>query len=138
MEQKKTFSIDEAVKFSWEQFKARPWLIIAYFLVLYLASTVPSFAADFFPEASLIFWALILVGILLSFVVAVGITRFTLNIADKKEPTWHDAFADHTLWWKALLGSILYQLIVFAGILLLVVPGIIWAVKYSQFLFVLV
>ena len=40
-------------------------------------------------------------------------------------------FSQSSLLWDYILGSLLYILIVIGGLILLIVPGIIWAIKYQ-------
>ncbi|MFH0792198.1 MAG: DUF975 family protein, partial [bacterium] len=56
--------------------------------------------------------------------------------ADNREGSFSDIYSCYPLFWKYLASSLLYGLIVFGGMILLIIPGIIWAYKFffSQYL----
>ena len=70
-----------------------------------------------------------LIGIALS----IGIIKIALTFCNEQKPKIAMLFNFSDCFWKYLFAAILYFLIVVAGIILLVVPGIIWAVKFALF-----
>lgn len=74
------------------------------------------------------------VGIIMS----MGFIRFCLAYADNRDGNFSDIYASYPLFWKYLGTSILYGLIVTGGLLLLIIPGFVWAYKFyfSQYLVV--
>ena len=139
MDKQKGFSIDEAIKFGWQSFKTRPGFYIAFFVVAYLITLVPNALMSYFSGkgADGLAFVFLVVTWVVSLLVAIGMMRLSLNVADKKTASWNDLTAQANLFGKVLGASILYGLIVMAGTILLIIPGIIWAIKYSQFLFVI-
>lgn len=67
-----------------------------------------------------------------------GITRISILFSAGITPDYRDFLKIKTPLIRYLLASILYTAIVFGGMLLLVVPGIIWALKYQMYSFVIV
>ena len=64
-------------------------------------------------------------------VTGIGLTRIQLDVVDGKKPNFAELFDPQALFWKYLWTTVVYSLIVFGGLLLLVVPGVIWAIKYQ-------
>ena len=60
-----------------------------------------------------------------------GITKISLKILDGENGKYTDLFSCTALFFKYLGASILYGLIIFAGSLLFIIPGIIWAIRYQ-------
>lgn len=78
-----------------------------------------------------------IVGMILSTLfstfLGLGLNRSCLNIASGDEANIGILFSQGTKLINTLLASLLYGLIVCAGLLLLIVPGIIFALRYSMF-----
>jgi uncharacterized membrane protein len=69
------------------------------------------------------YWLQILTGI--------GLIRIQLNIIDNKTAEFAQLFKSEGKFWKYFGGIILYGLIIIGGLILLIVPGIYWAIKYQ-------
>lgn len=115
-----TFSKKEAIKFGWESMKSHFDFWIGILLVVMIISSV---AANYF----------FLLPLLVSPILQMGMQRISIKLADARKPDFKDLFTPLTwqLFINYILGTFLYGLIVAAGFLLLVVPGIIWAIKFQ-------
>ena len=68
----------------------------------------------------------------------VGLCRFLLNYADNNDTARSaDLFSQGNVFFKAMGLNLLYGLIVVGGCILLVVPGVIWALMFSQAFYIL-
>jgi uncharacterized membrane protein len=131
------FSKVEALKYGWEATKKHFWFLVLIFLIPYGVSWAFSLVSQPFldnPNAIFKF-----VGILITFVswivcfeISFGQLMIFLKIVDKKKTSFEDLFAyfDAKLLWRFSLVLILYELIVLGGMLLFIVPGIYWSLKY--------
>jgi uncharacterized membrane protein len=128
------FSIDEAIGFGWGVAKRNVVFFLLVIIVSAVASGILQSGQDA-TKASAPFISLLfaLAGLFVSQVLAIGFTRITLKFVDGAKPELADLFSGYPLFIKFLLASLLYGLVVAAGLILLIVPGIIWAVRYSQF-----
>lgn len=79
-----------------------------------------------------------LLGYAVNFFLTVGVTVIMLNIYDNKQATLKDLYADPKIVWNYFLATVLYMLIVVGGTILLIIPGIIWGIKYGQYKFLVV
>jgi uncharacterized membrane protein len=92
--------------------------------------------AHFGARAWISFFFLVVIWIV-STIVSIGMIKFILAMVDGRRPEYKELFVHYRYFIKYAVGSILYALIVLAGAILLVVPGIIWAIKY-QYYYVLI
>lgn len=73
--------------------------------------------------AGLAVWVLLII-------IEIGIIKIFLKIIDGKKFAFGDLFGYTGLFFNYILTYILYSLIILGGLILLIVPGIIWAIKY--------
>jgi uncharacterized membrane protein len=55
----------------------------------------------------------------------------SLKIVDGKKPEFADIYKHYNLLLNYFLGSLLYGLVIIAGFILLIIPGIYWGIKYQ-------
>ncbi|MBU4304298.1 MAG: hypothetical protein KJ893_01520 [Candidatus Omnitrophica bacterium] len=132
------FSGEEAIRFGWEAMK-KNFLFFAVFLVVITSIGFGLGIADAIMEENTP--ASIAVGLLASiFQLAIGIAMLTLTlgICDRGNAEIEDIFSGWPRIGHYFLGSLLYGLIVFLGMLLLFVPGVIWAIKFQFYSFYII
>ncbi|HRH31111.1 MAG TPA: DUF975 family protein [Candidatus Paceibacterota bacterium] len=95
----KTFSIREAFRFGWKEFKKAPWTYIGISVVLVII--------NWLGQAEYIGIVASVVGI----AATLGITKITLNAVDGKKPEMNDLFSQWKLFWK-YLGMVLLMLLI--------------------------
>lgn len=131
---KKSFSIKESLNFGWETFKKNWQFLIQVFIVVMLANMIPSFLHDFsrqnFPSISFIFS---IIGWVVQTIAGIGVIVISLKFVDHKKAEISDIYQHYSLFLNYFLGNLLYGLIIIAGLILLVIPGIYFAVKYQFF-----
>ena len=129
------FSIGECIRFGWETFKKRPGILIGAFVLTML---IPSIPGILFPSPEVTPGVppppptnteliAALASLVLGIFAAIGMTTLALRA--------HDDIANVTigdLWnpqpfWRYLGAQFLAAIIIFVGLLLLVVPGVIAA-----------
>lgn len=133
---KKDFSYKEAIKFGWETAK-KNWKFFVLLLVIYLLLNVgPRVSGRSFVENPSLGIVLALVGLIIGFlklIMDMGFIRISLNLVDGKKIQFSDIYSESDLFLKYFLGTILYYLIIFGGLILLIVPGIIFALKFQYY-----
>ncbi len=128
----RTISTGEALRFGWKTMKNN----LGFFIILLLASGILQNAADILsrlirePAADYLFQ---LAGAALSTVVSIGLIKVSLKFCDNRPGELRDLLVHYRFFFKFLTGYILYGLIVLAGLLLFIVPGIIWSIKFFFF-----
>jgi len=133
------FTSGEAIKFGWEKMKKHFWFFVGLLILTCLIQIVPTSIASVFKNKIVVLYVLLVVlAWVLQIIVKMGMTKIALNIADKDEAEISTLFSQVNLFWKFVIGSFIYGIIVFVGFLLLIVPGIIWAIKYQYFAFLII
>ncbi len=132
------FSIGEAVRFGWETMKTNLGFFVVVVLITWVADGIPSGLQSLFYDS----WALViilsLIGMVIGLFVNMAYVRIGLLFAGGEKAEYADLYLSYPLFWKFLVGSILYGLIVLGGLILLIVPGIIFAVKYQFFMYLII
>ncbi|MEN8263101.1 MAG: hypothetical protein ABFR82_06525 [Nitrospirota bacterium] len=134
----KRFSIGDSIKFGWDTMKGNIGFFIVLIIVAALIENIPGAIGNFAKDFPMISFLLFFIGWLLGFIVQMGLIKVSLKFCDGTRGKLDDLLSSFDLLWKFILSSITYGLIVFGGTLLLVVPGVIWAVKFSLFPYFLV
>lgn len=132
----KLFSIREALVQGWEAF-------LAHYMVFIPAvslSVVISFVSEFIAtrEFGMLGYLAIALGIIAQIIVGMGIIKISLKITAGESVAFDDIFSQTHLFFSYVGGNILYGFIVFAGLLLLIIPGFLWLVSYWFFPYVLI
>jgi uncharacterized membrane protein len=129
------FSTREAISFGWDVTKNNLGffillliLVIAIFIVLGSISKLTLTKGNIF--FLLIFY---LIGIVVETIIAMGLVKISLKFYDNEKAKISDLFSSYPLFFKYLIGDILYRLIIIGGLILLIVPGIIWAIQFQFF-----
>jgi uncharacterized membrane protein len=133
------FSMGEAIKFGWENFKDN---IIFFIVLLLVAGLIPAlpliigvFVMGAIPAVGFI---LFLAGLLLIFVVHMGIIKVSLKFCDNTKAKLDDLLSSFDLLTKFIAGSILFSLIVSVGYVLFIIPGIYLTLRYFLFSYFIV
>ncbi|MFH0804542.1 MAG: hypothetical protein V1896_02995 [Candidatus Zambryskibacteria bacterium] len=113
------FSIKESLKYGWNKAKEHVELILFTTLLL--------LAVGFFTKASL----LGLIITIFIIIVRIGYTKIFLRIYDGETPKFVDIFQEYKIFWRYLGTSVLTCLVVVGGFILLIIPGIYWAIRFS-------
>ncbi|NQU17824.1 MAG: hypothetical protein HQ564_07130 [Candidatus Saganbacteria bacterium] len=149
----KEISIGEALGFGWEKFKAN----VGFFILLLLAMMVVPFAymiaaaivgglLGFIGYAigigevvTVLVMVLIYVGYLaVIMLLQIGMIKIPLGFCDNQVPKITDLLSGKDKLLTYTLGSILFFLIVTAGMFLFVIPGIIFALMFCFYGFLIV
>ena len=121
--------IGEAIKYGWYTTKLNIWFFVGVMLVIIVVFTTLGAAMDKMYKLQSY------IGIL-SYVIFIlfimGLNRIFINFVDNlKEPEISDLFSCIHLFFSFLAATILYCLIVMVGLALFIIPGIIWAIRFS-------
>lgn len=137
--QRDAFSIGNALTVGWEAFKKEAGVLIAVTVIFMVLSGGINFTFQVSYEVlfevlniPLIVGATLL-GILINVFLQIGLIKVTLSIIDGRKGDVGELFGGAPHFLKVLGASLLYGLIVMGGLILLIVPGIIWGIKYFFF-----
>ena len=127
------FSAGELLGFGWEKAKER----VIYFLGIFILITAANFlviflehlagninGGTFFTDALSCF---------IDLVFGAGLIKVALTIYDNKHPSLMTFISSFDIFLNYAVGFILYSLIIVFGIILLVIPGVIWSIQFQFF-----
>jgi uncharacterized membrane protein len=134
-----TFSKAEALRFGWETLKAHLVFLLGVMLLIVGLNALPELGRWQTQEAApLLALVWTLCGYLVQMATQMGLVRISLRLVDGQQPRYGELFEDLSTFGRYILGNILFLLIIIGGLLLLVIPGIIWSVKYQFASFLIV
>ena len=124
--------IGDAVKFGWKTMKANGGFFICLLLAFWLITVGSQILAGFLEERiislSIIFY---IIAIVLEFALTLGFIKICIMFCDNQKVTIGDLFSCFHLFRKYVYATILYMVIVVVGFVLLIFPGVIWAIKFG-------
>lgn len=128
------FQMGEAIRFGWETMKKNIWFFIPVLIVAFLIENVPGAIAKYAGhEFPFLRFVLQLTGLLLGFVVQMGLVKISIQFCDNIRGKLDDLLSSFDLLLPFMAASVLYTLIIFGGIMLLIIPGIIWGIQFSLY-----
>ena len=133
----KRFSKGEAIEFGWRTMRANLGLFIVFMLISLLAGSFFSGFAGLFEKRLPLFSTIFNLGyIFLTIAINIVGIKIALKFCDNDEREISQVISfTPSLFLRFAGGYILYSLLVVAGFILLIVPGVIWMVKYQYVIY---
>jgi hypothetical protein len=126
------FSKAEALRFGWDTLKAHLGFLAGVMLLILGLNLLPEVGRRQTLEAApllAVVWTLC--GYLVQTATQMGLIRISLRLVDGQQPRYGDLFGDLPTLWRYIAGNLLFLLIILGGLLLLVIPGVIWSIQYQ-------
>jgi uncharacterized membrane protein len=134
-----TFSKKEALQYGWNTTMSHFKFLVGVTFVVLGTSWIFGFLADSFEDTAPILEALVVfVANIISMIFNLSLLTIALRFVDGRERAFSDLIPDYRLFFKYLGATIVYLLIIIGGLILFVVPGIVWSVKFGLFPYVIV
>lgn len=135
----KKFSIKEAFGFGFNIAKRNIFFYLGIFVITILISSINSSLQKNLVDQYFLYFVVSLVFWVISEFIGMGILRVNLSFVDGKKPKFMDIFIlNGRNLLNYLLGSILVGVIIVIGFILLIVPGIIFALKLQYVTYLIV
>lgn len=132
------FSKKEAIKFGWRVTKSNLWFFVGVLIVAGLVIIVPDAISSFISRPpqnnSFVLLTSLIIAIfvfIMQRIFEMGFLKISLMLHDDQKVKMSDLFSCFPLFFKYVGGMILYLLIVVGGLVLLVIPGIIWSIRFG-------
>ena len=126
------FTVRQVLLYGWNTFRINWQFLLIVFVTLVVIGMLPGYlqtwAKENMPQVSFIISVLSWV---IQMVTSIGVIVISLKIVDGKKAEFADIYKHYNLLLNYFLGSLLYGFVVLGGLILLIVPGIIWGIKYQ-------
>lgn len=126
----KMVDVGKAFRFGWETLKKDFWYFIGISVLYLIITSLPN------GKDGNGGWGIL--GIFITAWLTGGLYRLLLDYKDGKKQEFTMLFTQFTHFWRILLGELLIALIVLGGLILLIVPGIIWGIRYMFTIMIIV
>lgn len=134
-----SFTVQEALLFSWKTFKKNLQFLLIVFVILVAVGMVPSYLQTWSKEnMPQISFLISIISWIVQMVTSIGVIIISIKLVDGKKAEMADIYKHYPLLLNYFLGSLLYGLVVVGGLILLVIPGIIWGIKYQYTTYLIV
>lgn len=133
------FSISNVVHRSWELYKNHLGNLILFLFLITLISFTFGALRFFTPENSWIIYIVSFVETFVNVLMGIGFIRILINIAEEKEYSLSTLFnqANPKLILHFIVGALISIVAIFAGLLLLIIPGIYLALRLQFLVYIL-
>lgn len=141
MASRNNFSINVAVSYGWDSAKKHWGFLIVCILIMIAVNAVPSLLSSMLmthDRPNIVTFVIQIIGWVLQMAVSLGIIGVALKLYDKKKAVYSNMLDYFQLIIPYFLGSIIYIVIVVVGLILLVIPGIVWAIKFRYYTYFMV
>lgn len=128
----KGFSIGDAFKFGWYAWKKNWGTLLGVTLLYFLIPIIPELIVQAYPDMNgILLFILSILHFVLIVIATMGFLTICLKVARQEEFSFGDFFKNIHLFPSFLLAFVLYYLGTVVGIILFVIPGIYFCVKYN-------
>ena len=123
-----------AIRFGWETAKKNiRFFIVALLIVFGISFIFNSVDSSLDKDATLARFVVGILSWIVSSITSIGLIQIALNFVEKKESKYADLFTHYDRTVNYMATSILYGIIIVAGIILLVIPAIYWGIRFQFF-----
>jgi uncharacterized membrane protein len=130
----KRFNMGDEIRFAWGIVRENLGFFILLLVVAFFIENLPGIIGGVTKQSfPLVSFMLGIAGWILGMVVQMGVIKVSLKFCDGEKGQLDDLLSSFSLVLPFLAASILYALIVMAGLILLIIPGIILAIKFGLF-----
>lgn len=132
------FSVGTYLCWGWRLMRKHFWLFAGFVLVTMVINLAMSLTLAHniggHPAINLV---LHVIAYLISYTVTIGLYQVGLNFVEFGSASVWDLFLSMRKMFKVLIANFLWMILVAVGLVLFVIPGIYWWVKYSQIIFLI-
>lgn len=135
---RKYFNFSDVLGYGWRVMKANLWFFVGMGLLFMIITYLPTIARFILremdlPNASRITaeFSLMILGWVINIILAIGLIKIALSFCNEQKPRIGTLFDAWGCFWRYVAAGILYGFIMLAGFILLIIPGIIWSIKFG-------
>ncbi len=121
--------IGEAIEFGWNSVKSHLWFFVGIFLFFAVLSFMTAGASSIVTR--------IVISLFVSGL-SLGWIKISVELVNGKAPEFKELFSCFPLLLKYIIAAIVYVCVVAFGLVLFIIPGIIWAVQFGFYPYAIV
>ena len=133
----KKFTINQAVEYGWNAMKANFGVLLTLTIITVIVSGGISGAKQGTCGDGFSF-GFSVANLIVNSIIGIVSIKISLNIFDGKGTSLNDIGFNLQMLLNYIGGYILYVIIVVLGVLLFIIPGVIWGIKYSFMFYIMV
>ncbi len=131
---KKTFSIRAALSFGWEKTHAHLSFFIPFMAGLIAVVLLLNMLVNVAEHSGWVMRvAMNVISVVVNVILGLGLIKLSLDVIHEKKPTVHTLFSENDHFFQYFFASFLYAVATFIGFVLLIIPGVIIAVRLRYF-----
>ena len=134
----KHFGFADALGYGWDVMKSNFWFFAGIGITYVIINVLPDILDAMVrrlpigtPAVATLGLVLGIVGAVVGIVLQIGLVRIALAFHDGLLPDFGTLFDAWGCFWRYTGTMALYGLIIFAGAILFIIPGVVWAIKFS-------
>jgi uncharacterized membrane protein len=128
-----TKALDDSWGLMWKNFVSILLLSIAFLLIAGLFTYIVGLSTSYFPSSLFDSALNLTTSTIISIIMTIAIANTTLKLADNQKIVFADLFSRISLFFHVLIAQIIYVIAVIAGLIFLIVPGILFALRFSLY-----
>ena len=137
----KNLNIKKILKQSWEMLMDNFFFLFIILIIILGFDMASSYFLDFLKDYSaplLLRLSALLILSLVDILLYLGTIKISLDLLQGKKPQLDDLFSCYNKLMRQVVAEILYFFIVLGGLLLFIIPGFIWIIKYQFMVYFIV
>jgi uncharacterized membrane protein len=127
----------EAISFGWKTTTENFLFFFGMLLIIFLISIGTSSLEEIFRKNA-VYFIIFALSVFVNLMIQAGTIKISLDFADGKKSSLKELTAYVNLTGKLFIASLIYGLIIIGGFILLIVPGVIWGIKYSYYAYFII
>jgi uncharacterized membrane protein len=127
----------DAITFGWKTAIDNFFFFFGLLMIIFLVSAGTS-ALESVSKNDFAYFIIFSLSIFVTIMIQAGAIKITLDFVDGKKPSYRELVAYTDLIGRIFISSLLVGLTVIGGLILLIVPGIIWGIKFKYFMYFII
>lgn len=129
----KPFTIKGIIGQAWQLFVGHWGVLLGAIAILLTLNLAFGLATEQVGENSMGGFVITLFSMVVSVVIQLGLYRMWINLVRGKEARVDQMFSEYRLGFRYIGATIVYVAVVGVGLVLLIVPGVVWSIKYGMY-----
>ena len=131
-------SVVNIYKQAWKYFKEVPQKLILLAVVYLIIAIIPNIATELVGDNVSQLFVINIVGMFISGILTLGLIDISFKVIKNKDFNITNLFNRTDLISKYIFAYSLYMIAVFFGVVMLIIPGIIFSIRFSQWMYLVV